>query len=635
MTAQETTENPTLAPATDLSATPAGRTVRSVGHGRNVVPVPPQPDGVDPRVSAAPLLPGTARAVYDDVRAGTFDATTRFDYLFPGLRDDPAAHLPSGEADAPRVLAALNALGEAMVEPAGPDPARDSSVPAVYTYWGQFVDHDITLNTNGRDSTGDPGSGDLVLGDIVDEPFRVVPPDVVVASLHNGRHPALNLDSVYGSGPVLPGERGHGTTRSEASYATSDPVKLALGRVATTPVPGFALVEPGADAQRDLPRFSAAEVATLVGAPEELPKAGDPKIPDARNDENLVVGQFQVGMIRFHNAVVDWVRQHEPELADDRAVFDRARQLVRHHYQWLVVHDYLRTLTAPGVLDQVLLGDRLLFAPPYPIAMPLEFATAAFRFGHSMVRGAYDFNVNFTAGGPGGVATLDQLFQFTGGGGLGAPDGARGDALPSNWPIEWARFVRKGEPVTARAARTIDPFLAASLADLRNEGNDPGLADGVRAMLKHLARRNLVRGYWLSLPTGEAVAQALGVAPLTAEQLTAGAAPEVGEALAGLGATPLWYYVLKEAEAQGGGSFLGEVGSRVLAETFAYLLRRDEGSFLRTSPEPWTPADGVRLDDGRMITTLVDLQRFAGVLPLPDGSFRQDGGRPAGHDGDA
>ena len=635
MTAQETTENASPQAAPDLSATPVGRTVRGVAHGRAVVPVTPDRDGLDPRASAAPLLPGTARAVYDDVCAGTFDATTRFDYLFPGLRDDPSAHLPSGEADVPRVLAALNRLGEAMVEPAGPDPAGDSTVPAVYTYWGQFIDHVITLNTNGRASTGDPASGDLVLGDIVDEPFRVVPPDTVVASLHNGRHPALDLDSVYGSGPVLPGEPGRGTTRSEASYASSDPIKLALGRVATTPIPGFALVEPGADPQRDLPRFSAAEVADLVGAPEELPKAGDPKVPDARNDENLVVGQFQVGMIRFHNAVVDWVRRHEPELADDRAVFDRARELVRHHYQWLVVNDYLRTLTAPGVLDQVLLGDRLLFAPPSPIAMPLEFATAGFRFGHSMVRGAYDFNVNFTGGGAGGIATLDQLFQFTGGGGLGAPDGARGEDLPSNWPIEWPRFVRKGDPLTARAARKIDPFLAAGLADLRNEGNDPALAEGVREMLKHLARRNLVRGYWLSLPTGEMVAEALGVAPLTTAQLTAGAAPEVGEALAELGATPLWYYVLKEAEAQGNGSFLGEVGSRILAETFVYLLRHDDGSYLSAEGGAWDPAAGVRFDDGRMITTLVDLQRFAGVLPLPDGSFRQDGGHPAGHDGDA
>ena len=619
----------------NLSKSSAGRTVRGVRHGSAVAPVAAAGAALDPRTSAAPLLPDTAKAVYDDIADGTFDATTPFAYLFDGLRDDPTAHLPSGADDVPRVLAALAALGDAMVEPAGPDPARDSVVPAVYTYWGQFIDHDITLNTGGRDSTGDPGDGDVILGDIVDEPFRVVPPDVVVRSLHNGRHPAFDLDSLYGSGPVLPGEPGRGSTRSEASYATADPVKLALGRVPTDPIPGFELVEPGGDPQRDLPRFSAEEVAGLVGAPELLPKAGDPKIPDARNDENLVVGQFQVGMIRFHNAVVDWVRENEPALADDRAVFDRAQQLVRFHYQWLVLHDYLRTLTTPGVLDQVLLSESSLFDPPHPIAMPLEFATAAYRFGHSMVRGAYDFNVNFTGGGAGGVATLAQLFQFTGSGGLGAPSGARGDVLPSNWPIEWARFVRKGDPATAHAARKIDPFLAEGLADLRNEGNDPALADEVARMLKHLARRNLVRGYWLSVPTGERVAQELGVAPLTRAQLTAGAAPEVGAALDELGGTPLWYYVLKEAEVEGNGHFLGEVGSRILAETFVYLLRQDEGSFLRAVPEVWTPAGGVRFADGRMITTLPDLQRFAGTLPLPDGTFRQVDGHPAGHDGDA
>ncbi|GAA4733400.1 heme peroxidase family protein [Isoptericola chiayiensis] len=652
-----TTASPSSAPSepdvrVDLNQSPVGRTVRQVGHGGSVVPETPGAQDADPRTSDAAFLPRTADAVRSDYRSGRFDATTSFDYLFGRLRARfPASHLPSDDpATVAEVVSALEDLGAAMIESDGRDPAQDSTVPAVYTYWGQFIDHDITLNTNGPDSTGD-GSGDLVLGDILNEPFTVMAPDVVTASLHNGRHPSLNLDSMYGSGPRFPGEPG-GATRSEVAYATSDPAKLALGRL--TPVPVGDEIDPAGDTQRDLPRFSEQEAADAANP--DLRRAV--KIPDGRNDENLVVAQLHVAHIRFHNAVVDWVRVTEPWLAaDGRATFERARTLVCHHYQWLVLHDYLRTLTKPGVLDQVLHEYRLRFRPLRSIAMPLEFAVAAFRFGHSMVRNGYDHNRNFGAEGVvAPFASLEDLFRFTGGGGLSPSPAGPLDTLPSNWPVDWARFVDKGDPATNHKARKIDPFLADGLRVMLKEGfgevdddgdpldpsKVPAGPDGnpmtarMSAILKQLAQRNLLRGYMLALPTGEEVARELGAAPLTREQLIAGAAPEVGAALdrIGAGRTPLWYYVLQEAAVQGNGNFLGEVGSRILAETFVYLLRHDDDSFLRT-PDPWTPADGVRLEDGRMITTLPDLLQFAGVLPQADGTFREVDGRPAGLDGDA
>jgi hypothetical protein len=50
--------------------------------------------------------------------------------------------------------------------------------------------------------------------------------------------------------------------------------------------------------------------------------------------------------------------------------------------------------------------------------MPLEFSVAGYRFGHSMVRGNYDFNLNFNRSGQ--PTTLDFLFTFTAlSGGLG------------------------------------------------------------------------------------------------------------------------------------------------------------------------------------------------------------------------
>ncbi|MGO3813624.1 MAG: hypothetical protein ACTJHV_02355, partial [Cellulosimicrobium funkei] len=292
--------------AVDQASTPVGRTVRSVGHGSAVVPDEVATDAdVDPAESDAPLLPAAEAAVARDLEHHRYDSTTAFDYLFPQLAERfPRFHLPVGNGATAATVAALKTLGAAMVArpvtpPGQPPRSLDSHVPAVYTYWGQFIDHDITLNTNGPDTTTGR-DGDQALGDVDAVPFQVFAPWVVVRSLHNGRHPALNLDSLYGSGPRFEGERGYRTTRSEASYVPGS-AKLRLGRISTEPLvipggPSFSLVAPGDDAQRDLPRDD----------------GGAPLIPDGRNDENLVVAQLHLAMIRFHNAVVDWVDDAEP-----------------------------------------------------------------------------------------------------------------------------------------------------------------------------------------------------------------------------------------------------------------------------------------------------------------------------------
>nr|BFF17831.1 hypothetical protein GCM10025730_13520 [Promicromonospora thailandica] len=230
--------------AVDLAQTPAGRTVRRIGHGGVFVPADSNP-GTAPQDSTATLMPRTEAAVRRDLREHRFDATTSFDYLLRDLaRRFPQAHLPVGDqVDATRD--ALMRLGAGMIEaPAGPPPApapgtppappapsRDSTVPAVYTYWGQFIDHDITLNTNGPDDGSGPG-GDQALGDVVADPFRAFDPDVVRRSLHNGRIPLLDLDSLYGSGPRFAGEKDRGPraarrrtcrTRPSCGWAGSEP----------------------------------------------------------------------------------------------------------------------------------------------------------------------------------------------------------------------------------------------------------------------------------------------------------------------------------------------------------------------------------------------------------------------------
>ena len=187
--------------------------------------------------------------------------------------------------------------------------------------------------------------------------------------------------------------------------------------------------------------------------------------------------------------------------------------------------------------------------------------------------------------------------------------------LPFNWIIEWDRMVSKVDPNPAHFARKIDTHLAPPLDAMVNQGNDPSLAPDIRELLKRLAARNLLRGYQLSIPTGQSVAAALGVPPLSAAELQQGNGDELNAALADggfLAATPLWYYILKESEVRANGQTLGEVGSRIVCETMIGSLHHDPRSYLNWRGG-WDPSQGARLPNGDPIVTIIDLFRFAGL----------------------
>ena len=392
----------------------------------------------------AAALAGTQESV---VAAESAAATgTPFDYLFDGLAADfPNHHLPGADAAAAAAtVAALEALGSAMVEDPPPtaeplEPLANSSIPPVYTYWGQFVDHDLTANTD-RDSA---------ISDITRPDLAPLAPGFVTANLFNLRQPALNLDSVYGDGPA-------------GSPELYDGIRLKVGTVAETsdnparPIGGDH-IPPETDARRDLPR--AADGTATIG--------------DARNDENLIVAQLHTAFLRFHNAAVDWVRDHDPGYDTDTEVFDRARQLTQWHYQWLVIHDFLQTVTAAGVADQVLLGGNQLFRAARRRGL---HAAGVLRRGVPL-RPQH---------GPGGLrlqpqlrppeqvigsAPFNLLFHVHRQGGA-RRSAATPKALPFNWVIEWDRFVDHGAVLPDRFARRIDTRLAPPLRDLLNEGND-------------------------------------------------------------------------------------------------------------------------------------------------------------------
>lgn len=409
----------------------------------------------------------------------------------------------------------------------GSDGPVESEVPAGYTYLGQFVAHDLTFDA---------------------AMLQAAPATFSAEELRNARSPSLDLDCLYARGPEHPGDR-------ERFYG--DGARLRTG--GTQAVKGVGLIahfqpHPGYDLPRALD--------------------GTALIPDLRNDENLMVAQTHAAFIRFHNRIVDALAARDPPPAD---LFGAARELVVGHYQWMIRHDFLPRIVSRAILDEVFAPEaQRVFDVPRG-TMPLEFSVAAYRLGHSMVRATYGLNGD-------GEKTLRQLFEFSGrGGGLsGEPK------LPSDWIADLRRFYDFGEagrPDLAEAplnvAHRIDTRLTAALADLPTESLPEGRLLEER---ENLAFRNLARARMLELATGQQMARLL---PATAPRLTpdeiregdrgAHLTPALATAIGT--ATPLWFYVLREAEL-GGGRLRG-VGGRLVAETFRRAMEDSRVSILR------------------------------------------------------
>lgn len=491
-----------------------------------------------------------------------------FDYMFPQLAGDPAARLPDG----PGTIAALRALGEAM----GSDEAgTDGVIPAAYTYFGQFIDHDITKTAL------DPSIGQLGGLDIIEVPnFAPLSPEQVATLITNVRSAPLDLDSVYEG---LAAE----ATRPDGSMRLSEVSKAPFGTI------------PTADREHDLPRRPRIEDPTTL---DEQMADREALIGDPRNDENLIVNQLHVAFLRAHNTLLARV--------GDVAL---ARRELRRRYQWAVLHDFLVRIGHPSTVRDILTNGPSVFKPAdvSDLFMPLEFAGAAYRFGHSMVRQEYEYNSTFRSGEPFGAAQLTQLFTFTALSGDIAPGPAQSgsDTLPDNWIIEWQRFFENlpGQP-SENPARAIDARLAFELGQLPDFVGVP-----IPTVLGKLASRNMLRGYLLGLPCGQAVANALGAAPLTDTAILDAIPEGVRDQVAAAGLaerTPLWLYVLVEAGAHNG-DHLGEVGTRIVGETLWNLVAMATDTVIG---EP--PTEEEKQSGEFTLRGIVKLGQDAGMQPL-------------------
>jgi hypothetical protein len=461
---------------------------------------------------------------------------------------------------------------------------ENPTIPAGYTYFGQFVNHDLSFDpTPLSDAELDPGA-------LVD--FRT---------------PALDLDSVYGHGP-------DDQPYLYTGFKVGDQRTMRL-RVGRPMQSGGAIV----GTKNDLLRLSDGPPMLFNDDREGVALIGD-----QRNDENRIVSQIHTAIIAFHNKVVAdkaLVEAFGGDVSNDVAWFRAAARLVRWHYQWVVVHDFLDRLCEPGMKDEVLNAGGVPRLANYHkdkaryAYMPVEFTAAAFRFGHSMVRASYALNQYVGAAAERFPVFSHNTLSMAGFSGR----------LQDHWGADWGYFL-EGDlaPKSSPGARVpqpsfrIDALLADPLADLPQYRKDG-------PPLMHLAFRNLDRGQMLRLPAGQDVARALGVVPLSDDILwDAGsmlldvtrfddnqrATFEAARAQRAQiktdwvdgndgilkGSTPLWYYILREAEYYGiakdprepgvglGGQHLGPVGSRIVAQTLIGVLWRDRGSFLHASP---------------------------------------------------
>jgi len=417
----------------------------------------------------------------------------------------------------------LNKLGA----PGGPMEGTSiaqltSNVPLGMIFFGQFIDHDITFDTHSNFSS-------------INNPTEI----------ENTRSANLDLDCVFGGGPEdepflydKPNGRGLYLLTGKSNQNQGQAAKLE---------------------KHDLAR-TGTETAII----------GDP-----RNDENRVVSQFQLAMIRFYNANYDAIKTADPAKSAVE-IYEEARKRVMYHYQWIVVNEFLPLLCGSKIVGEILGSGRKFYKPCNGAFIPVEFSVAAYRFGHSMINQELKLQP---------TGDTHSIFSSEFGRGF---EKIKNEKQIIHWE---ALFDFDGN---YQRAEKLDTKLAAILLDLPFiNSNNP--AD------RSLATRNLRRGQSFLLPSGETIAQCM--------QRDTAEINDVKNLIQNLSqnhainlenGTPLWFYILAEAEEIGRvdssgnkpGEGLGPVGATIITETIIGLLEMDENSYLGSNRD-WSPTLGV------------------------------------------
>lgn len=434
-----------------------------------------------------------------------------------------------------------------------------------YTYFGQFLGHDLTHD-------GTPLAG----------------PYLEAEATPNFRTGIFDLDHVYADGPV------------GSPYLYEGEEGAETFKIGTTIPSGY---------RRDLP----------IGRGHLL--IGD--LHDTRNVDNLLLRQLHVLFLKFHNEAIAQLQTNAELKGLDSlgggTLFQRARRLVCWHYQRIIRHDYLPRIVHNDVWHQ----DRQPFARESgdAFSIPIEFALAAFRFGHSIVRNAYRLNCRTKR------VTITELMTL----------GQRAEPMPDDYLVEWGTFF-DGLP-------TSGPQASSSFIDTSVSFAMHGLsADTIRLANKlevidpaNLPMRTLLRGARAQLPSGQEAAEALlaqgrikaddRVTPAELEQDTCDRSGSILRSQGLTERTPLFYYILKEAELKAAGLTLGPVGSQIVFEVIRSALEADPQSYLSMVGAKWE-LPRWRFPSGslRPVNSLIGIIQLVGddkLLPECEAHWRQ------------
>ncbi|MBT5553010.1 MAG: peroxidase [Ilumatobacter sp.] len=336
---------------------------------------------------------------------------------------------------------------------------------------------------------------------------------------------------------------------------------------------------------------------------EDLPRDDDGTaiLGDDRNDENMMLAGLQCAFIMFHNAVLASISASTATAVD----FADAQRIVRRHYQWIIVHEVLPQFVGQEMVDSIVNSGRQVFTPNVA-RIPLEFQTAAYRFGHSMVRPSYRANLAGDEGEPFFAFVFDPK-TF----GDDDPDDLTGRSRAARRFIGWQTFFDFGDG-EVKPNKRIDAVMSTPLFQLpmfsipTARGEDIGPTS--------LATRNLLRHITWQIPSGQRIAAEMGVDLLSAADLS-----QVGQLGANLDqSTPLFYYLLREADVVADGLHLGPCGGRIVGEVFMALIEQDPDSYLNATAANggvWSPSLPQRNGQVGDDFTMADLLTIAGVDP--------------------
>jgi Animal haem peroxidase len=439
----------------------------------------------------------TSRGSY--VPLGVYTPEGRFGRLLPQLD----ARTPTR----PNVAAAMGAAGGCM-DSGLEDGTRDSpALAAGFTFLSQFFDNDLDFDpTSSLERQVDP------------------------SALSNFRTPAFDLDNIYGAGPAA---------NPHLYDNTSPGTKLLVGA-------------------SDLARTS----------------RGTALIGDPRNDENMVLAQVQMAFLKCHNTIVDHLvagsfidvfgaPAKTNTTAEDleNSIFIAAQQLMRWHYQWMIVHEFLPLFCGTDIVEDVLKHGPRFFHPDdaHQPFIPVEFSVAAYRFGHATIRSRYAVNATYTL----------NLFPANPGAPTSSRTDLRGGPVDPAYAVDFSKFFDRNPASPAQRAKRIEPQINTLLVDLPNSV----LPADLRAIANELGGKTI---------------------PLSDDQLR-----EVY----------LWYYLLAESFSQYGGDRLGDTAARIVAETFIGVLDADALSYRSMYPG-WTPTLPAKIAG---TFTIVDFLNLAGV----------------------